>query len=165
MNFYFKTFQDIDQSVEQLLKSEHDSLEIKQSATSLRESVAPCVEELKQSAARLQRLVLNCTTELQQAENVWLSKQRVREATSCEIWEQIGEISGRSIRIRHLGIQCKDKTMKQSEQSLDKRIEYLRNKWFIDEKGHQRKGVGWDYKRGFVNEINPVLNRQCEGIE
>ena len=165
MNDYFNTLQNINQSSDRLLKDEHNSLEIKQAATSLRQAVEPCIEELKQSATRLQRLVLGCTKDLLHAENVWISKQRVMEAANCEIWKQIGEMSGRSIKIRQLGVQCKDKTLEQAKQFLEPRIEWLRNKCFIDAKGHQKKGIGWDDKKVFVNAINPILNRQCEEVE
>jgi uncharacterized protein YdcH (DUF465 family) len=57
MNEYLKTFQDMTQAVEQLLTDEHNSLEIKQSATSPREVSSPCVEELKRSAVKLKGLV------------------------------------------------------------------------------------------------------------
>jgi hypothetical protein len=85
MNDYFNTFQDIDQSVEQLLMDEHKSLEIKQSAASLKDSVKPCIEELKQSATRLKGLVQMGFDDLYHAEDIWNSKPRIAEAATYEI--------------------------------------------------------------------------------
>jgi hypothetical protein len=162
MNEYLRAFQDITQSVEQLLTDEHNSLEIKQSATSLRKSVQPCIEELKQSATKLKGLVHGCFNDLYHAEDVWHSKPRIAEAAKHEIWEQLGEMSGCSIRIRHLANQCKHEAINRANKSFDERIETLRKKWFIDSKGNLRKGVGWSDKEGFIKQINPQIDYQYE---
>ncbi len=96
MNEYFRAFQDITQSGAQLLTDEHKSLEIKQSAASLNDSVKPCIEELRQSASRLKRLIVVCSDELYHAEDVWISKPKSTEAATFEIWEQLGVICGRA---------------------------------------------------------------------
>jgi hypothetical protein len=157
MNDYFNTFQNIDQSVEQLLTDEHNSLEIKQSAASLKESVKPCIEELMQSATRLKRLVVVCSDKLYHAENVWLSKPRIAEAAKSEIWEQLGEISGCSFRIRKFGSQCKDEAVKQAKKYWDERIELLKKIWFIDTKVKPKKGIGWSEKEGFIKQLHPQV--------
>ncbi|WP_089127250.1 hypothetical protein [Tolypothrix sp. NIES-4075] len=164
MNNYLNTFENITQSVEQLLKDEHNSLEIKQSATSLRNSVKSCIEELKQSATKLQELILVCSNDLYHAENIWQSKPMIASAAKLDIWEQLGEISGCSIKIQQLGIQCKEEAIKQAKQSWDKQIEYLINKWFIDAKGQQKKAIGWNDKKGFSNEIKLEVDNLCEKI-
>jgi len=158
MNEYLRAFQDMTQSAEQLLTDEHNSLEIKQSATSLKKSVEPCIEELKKSASRLSRLVISCSDELSQAENVWLSKPSIAEAAKHEIWEQIGEISGRSIRILNLATPCKRDAVKRANKAWDGQVEYLRKKWFVDDKGQFKQGIGWGEKKGFVQQIPVKTN-------
>jgi hypothetical protein len=162
MNEYLRAFQDITQSAEQLLTDEHNSLEIKQSATSLRKSVQPCIEELKQSATKLKGLVHGCFNDLYHAEDVWHSKPRIAQAAKHEIWEQLGEMSGRSIKIRHLANQCKIEAIKRANQSLDERIEFLRKKWFIDSKGNSRKGIGFGDKEGFIKQFYPKFDYQYD---
>jgi hypothetical protein len=164
MNEYLRAFQDITQSVEQLLTDEHNSLEIKQSATSLRKSVQPCIEELKQSAAKLKGLVHGCFNDLYHAEDVWHSKPRIAQAAKHEIWEQLGEMSGCSIRIRHLAYQCKSEAVKRANKSLDEQVEFLRNKWFIDLKGNPKKGIGFSDKEGFIKQIHPKLDYHYEDM-
>ncbi|MBW4608818.1 MAG: hypothetical protein KME22_16840 [Hassallia sp. WJT32-NPBG1] len=164
MNNYLNTFENITQSVEQILKDEHNSLEIKQSATSLRNSVKPCIEELKQSATKLKQLILVCSDDLYHAENIWQSKPMIASAAKHEIWQQLGEISGCSIKIRQVGSQCKEEAIKQAKQSWDKQIQYLRKKWFIDAKGQRKKGVWWDEKNGFRNEIKSEVDKLYEKI-
>ena len=164
MNNYFNTFQNITQSVEQLLNDEHNSLEIEQSARSLSNSVQSCIEELKQSATRLKRLVLVCSDELHHAENIWLSKPKIAEAVKHEIWEQLGEISGRSIRIRHLGSQCKDEAVNQANKSWEKRIDYLRTKYFENAQGQPKTGIGWDEKNNFITEVKLETENQSEEL-
>lgn len=164
MNNYFNTFQNINQSVEQLLNDEHNSPEIQQSARSLSESVQPCVEELKQSATRLKRLVLVCSDELHHAENIWLSKPKIAEAEKHEIWEQLGEISRRSIIIRHLGSQSKDEAVNQANKSWEKQIEYLRKKYFVDAQNQHKKGIGWSEKNNFITEVKLKIEKLFEHI-
>jgi hypothetical protein len=162
MNEYLKTFQDMTQAVEQLLTDEHNSLEIKQSATSLGKSVQPCVEELKRSAVKLKGLVQGCFYDLYNAEDVWNSKPQIAEAAKDEIWEQIGEISGRSIRIRNFAAQCKGEAIKRANKSLDERVDFLRKKYFIDSKGNKKKGIGFSDKEGFIKQVNPKIDYQYE---
>lgn len=164
MNNYFNTFQNITQSVEHLLNDEHNPLVFEQSARSLSESVQPCIEELKQSATRLKQLVLVCSNELHHAENVWLSKPNIAEAAKHEIWEQLGEISGRSIKIRHLGSQCKDEAVNKANKSWEKRIEYLREKYFVNAQGQPKKGIRRDEKNNFINEVKLETEKQSEQI-
>ncbi len=164
MNDYFNTFQYIDQSVEQLLTDEHNSLEIKQSAVSIKESVKPCIEELIQSATRLKRLVVVASDKLYHAENVWLSKPRIAEAAKAEIWEQLGEISGRSFRIRKLGSQCKYEAVKQAKKYWDERVESLKKKWFLNEKYQLKQGIGWGDKEGFIKQLYPTVELQSQEL-
>jgi len=158
MNEYLRAFQGITQSAEQLLTDEHNSLEIKQSATSLKKSVQPCIEELKQSVTRLKGLIHLCSDDLYQAEDVWNSKPRIVEASKQEIWEQIGEISGRSIRIINLATPCKRDAVKRANKAWNGQVEYLRKKWFVDGKGQFRQGIGWGDKEGFVKQIPLKIN-------
>ena len=162
MNGYFNTFLNLDQSIGKLLEDEHNSLEIKQSAVNLKESVKPCIEELIQSATRLKRLAVVCSDKLYHSENVWLSKPRIAEAAKSEIWEQLGEISGCSFRIRKLGSQCKDEAVKQAKKYWDERIELLRKIWFIDTKGQPKKGIGWSEKESFIKQVHPKLKLQSQ---
>jgi predicted Zn-dependent protease with MMP-like domain len=164
MNDYFNTFFNLDESIEQLLKDEHNSLEIKESATSLKESIQPCIEELTQSAARLKKFVLVCSEELYHAEDVWLSKPRIAEAAPQEIWEQIGESSGCAFRIRNLAIQCKLEAVKNAKKYWEQAIEQLRQKWFVDVNGQSKKGVGWSDKEGFIKDIRQKFKSQNQKI-
>ena len=160
MNDYFKTFQNITQSAAQMTV-DSSSIEIKQSAAKLKESVQPCFEELSQSANKLKELVKVSFAELEHAEDVWNSKPRIAQAPTLEILEQMGELTGCDIKIPKLGKQCKYQAIKKAKESWDKRIEKLRLKWFIDPKNHQpRKGVGWSDKEGFIKDITPEVTQQ-----
>lgn len=160
MNDYFKTFQNISQSAAQMTV-DSSSIEIKQSAAKLKESVQPCFEELRQSANKLKELVKVSFAELEHAEDVWNSKPRIAQAPTLEILEQIGELTGCDIKIIKLGKQCKYQAIKKAKESWDKRIEKQRQKWFIDPRNHQpRKGVGWGDKDGFIKCIRPEVTEQ-----
>ena len=164
MNEYLNVFQDITQSSEQLLTDEQNSLEIQQSATSLKKSIQPCIEELKQSASRLNELVQVGFDELDHAEDVWNSKPKIAEASKQEIWEQIGEISGRSIRILDLGTLCKIEAVKKANKAWNERVEQLRKKCFVDSKGKSIKGIGFSDKDVFFKKLDTKLEEQYQSI-
>ncbi|MEW6495355.1 MAG: hypothetical protein AB1589_22985 [Cyanobacteriota bacterium] len=164
MNEYLMAFQDMIKSVERLMTDEQNSLEIKQSAESLKESVHPCIEELKQSAARLKPLVVVCSDNLYQAEKVWLSKPRIAEAAKQDIWEQLGEISGHSFKIRLLRKALKSQAVEQVTQSWNKRVDNLRKKWFVDVKNGKPKDLAaWD-KDKFIQDIYFQLDLQSQEL-
>lgn len=158
MNEYLKAFQDITQSIEQVLNEQHHSSEIKKSARSLRASVEPCFDELKQSAARLETFVQKSFSDLDLAEDVWHSKPRIAAAATQEIWEQLGELSGLHLRIQQLGNQGKDEAIKQAKKYWEDQIYHLHQKWFIDAKGQVKKGVGWGEKDGFIKDIRSEID-------
>lgn len=164
MNEYFQTFQNLTESVEQTLKAEPTCLELKQSATQLKESVQPCIEELRQSASRLKQLVQVSLNELERAEDVWNSKPRIAQAPKLEIWEHIGEISGRTFKIPLLGSQCKSEALKQAKESWKKRYELLKKTWFVDAKTWKIKDVAaWD-KDKLLQDIRLNLDLQAKDM-
>ena len=163
MNDYFKTFQSISQSAAQITV-DSSSIEIKQSAAKLKESVQPCFEELSQSANKLKELVKVSFAELEHAEDAWNSKPRLAQAPTLEILEQIGELSGYDIKINELGKKCKFQEIELAKESWDKRIEKLRQRWFIDQNGNLRKGVGWSDKEGFIKDVRPEVKEQLLGV-
>ncbi len=164
MNEYLRSFQDITQSVEQLLTGEHNSPEIQQSATSLKKSIQPCIEELKQSATKLKGLINVCSYDLDQAEDVWNCKPKIAEASKQEIWEQIGEISGRSIRILNLAAPCKSMAIERANKAWDERVEELRKQCFVDSKGKSIKGIGFSDKDVFFKKLDTKLEEQYQSI-
>lgn len=153
MHEYLRAFQNIEQSVEHLLTNEHNSLEIKQSAKSLKHSVQPCTEELKKSAIRLKGLVEVVFADLGRAEDIWNSKQKSAQAATHEIWEQLGELSGSHVRIIKLKEQCKKEAINQFQSYWNEQIEQLRKGWFIETKGKFKKGISWGEKEKFIKII------------
>lgn len=160
MNEYLNAFQNMTQSADGLMTDELSSLEIQQSATSLKASVQPCIEELKQSASRLKQLVLVCSDELHHAEDVWVSKPRIVEAAKQEIWEQLGEISGCSFKIHLLNNQLKSQAIEQARQFWDKQVLNIRKRWFLDNRnGKSKDVVAWE-KEQFIKDLRLQLEFQ-----
>jgi hypothetical protein len=164
MNNYFNTFQNIDKSIEKLLTNQHSSQEIKQSGINVSRSVQPCIEELKQSSARLKRLALICSDELYRSENVWLSKPKIAEVAKQEIWEQLGEISGRANRIRILGNHYEYEAIKQAKESWLERVERLTKKWFINNQNQTKVSLSWAEKDRFIPELKIAANLQIQDL-
>jgi hypothetical protein len=115
--------------------------------------------ELQQSATKIKESIQVCLNELDQAETVLNTKLQIIEVAKQEILEQLGECSGRDIRIRRLGEQCKLQVAEQAKKSWEERIERLRQKWFIDAKEKQKESIGWGDKDGFIKEIQPEVDR------
>ncbi len=75
MNYYLNTFENITQSVERLLKDEHNSLEIKQSATSLRQAVQKEIAFYNDVLEQQERYQQE-TPEQREAKKAWIEQQR-----------------------------------------------------------------------------------------
>lgn len=164
MNEYLKTFQCITQSVEPLLTDEYNSPELKLSATSLKQSVEPCFQELKQSATKLKGLVQQCFYDLHHAQDVWHSKQKISELPTHDIWEQIGDLSGRAIRISRLGSQCKLEGVKQVKDYWYARVKRITNQCFYDNKTW-KSGLSIFEKDNLIKELNSATELQIEYLK
>ncbi|MCT7987583.1 hypothetical protein [Laspinema olomoucense] len=154
MNEYMATFQAINEAIDQIGSDQSRSLDLKNSAKQIGESLQPCFEELRQSAARLQGLTQVCVTDLEGANDVWLSKPWISQAPRPEIWEQVGELSGCNFRIRHLGEQSQLEVVTKINEFWSKKATQLRNKWFFDDKKKEfKKSINVFEKDGLLKEL------------
>ncbi|MBS9394590.1 MAG: hypothetical protein HEQ29_16105 [Dolichospermum sp. LBC05a] len=165
MNFYYKTLQDVINSSEEIIKCEDNSKEIKESADQLNKSVQPCIAELRQSAWKLKDLVDNCYCDVDYARDVWNSKQRIMVVPSAEIWEEIGNWSGLSVRIRNLYNQSKLETLVVVKKSCFARVEKLTREFFIDDNGKKKKGLNIFEKDNLIKSLDSTIQAQIGGIE
>lgn len=159
---YYDKLSNISKSVEQLSENEYTSLEVKQSAVYFKQSIQECIEEVRQSVNRLNNLIVISSERLQDAENCWLVKPTIASSAKLEIWNDVGNISGFSIRIPKLMNELKKTTIMQSTKLWSGRVEYLKNKHFIDSKGQLKKGVGWDEKTKFIEDIQIDIKKHCD---
>ncbi|MCT7957652.1 hypothetical protein [Laspinema palackyanum] len=161
MNEYMATlatFQAITQSVQQVEMDPSSSVEIKDSAKQLSESLQPCLKELQQSAARLQRLTQVGLTKLAHADDVRLSKYNILQAPKPAIWDHLGELTGASFRVRQLGQQCQTEVVTEIHDFGSKRATQLRNKWFFDDKKKEfKKGIHFFEKDALLKELRHEL--------
>lgn len=158
---YYEKLSNISKSVDKL-SDEHTSLEAKQSAVYFKQSIQECIKEVKQSVYRLNNLIAISSERLQDAENCWLVKPSIASSAKLEIWNDVGNISGFSIRILKLMNELKKTTIIQSTKLWNGRFEYLKNKHFIDSKGQLKKGVGWDEKVKFIEDIKVDIKKHCD---
>lgn len=166
MNEYMKAFQNIAQSAAVVAADEYQSLEIKESATTMIKSVQPGFDELRESATRLEKVVQKCRNDLDHAEDVWTCKPGIAQASKQEIWQQLGELSGCHFRISELGNKCKSSAIDKSQDYWDKIFNYsVKQKWFIDAAKKQKKGIGWKEKDDFIKDIPIVMNLVCREID
>ena len=164
MNEYLKVFQALTQFSDRLLAEEHQSLEIKQSATQLSLDVEPCIQEIKQSALRLKGLLQVCFKDVSQAEDVWNSKPRIARASPVEVWEQIGELSGCDVRIRSLGKQGQYDAVFKVRKSWSDKATKLKNQWFLWDKNNQvfqRDSLGFFEKDNLHKELRNEVDYQA----
>lgn len=164
MNEYLIAFQRITESVEPLLKDEQSSLEIKQAVTTLKQSVEPCFIELKDSATKLKSRIQLCFENLYHAEDVWNSKQRIVEIPTLEIWEQIGELSARTFRIRRLGEQCKSEAIEQIQKSWSQRETIISYRCFYHHTNF-KEVLNIFEKNYFLSELSFELSSELEVVK
>jgi len=167
MNEYLKVFQALTQFSDRLLAEEHQSLEIKQSATQLSLDVEPCIQEIKQSALRLKGLLQVCFKDVSQAEDVWNSKPRIARASPVEVWEQIGELSGCDVRIRSLGKQGQYDAVFKVRKSWSDKATKLKNQWFLWDKNNQvfqRDSLGFFEKDNLHKELRNEVDYLAERV-
>jgi hypothetical protein len=165
MNEYMATFRAINEAVDQIGSDQSRSVDLKNSAKQLSESLQPCFEELRESAARLQHLTQVCVTDLEGAHDVWLSKPWISQAPRPEIWEQVGELSGCNFRIRHLGEQSRLEVVTKINEFWSKKATQLRNKWFFDDKKKEvKKSINVFEKDGLLKELRLDLEALNENF-
>ncbi len=166
MNELMTAFQNIAQSAAVVAADDYKSLEIKESATTIINSVQPGFDELRKSATRLEKVVQKCRNDIDHAEDVWSCKLGITLASKQEIWQQLGELSGCHFRINELGQLCKSSVITKSQDYWHQIFDdSVKKKWFIDAAQKQKKGIGWKEKNDFIKDIPIVINLVCREVE
>ncbi|WP_017651097.1 hypothetical protein [Fortiea contorta] len=165
MNESFKELQNISKSIDEILRVDEISQEIKESASKLNKTVEPCVKEIQQSASRLNNLVQGCFNDLSQAEDIWHSKQRIDQIATSEIWEEVGDLSGRVLRLRRLGNEYKSETVKQVKKSWYKRMARLENSSFYSNTNKPKTSLNIFEKDDLIKNLQSEVNFQLAGLK
>jgi hypothetical protein len=164
MNESLKAFLALNQAVTLIHSNDDQSLELKQSATDLSQSIQLCTDEMRQSAVKLEQLLKNCYQDLDQAEEVWNSKAGILSIPKDEIWEQIAQISNVDIRIRNLRKKCKTEVIKELKESWTNRFTKLQIQWFTEKNtGKPKQAAGLSDKASLIKGLEKELidqNRQ-----
>lgn len=101
-NEYLKVFQNFTQSIEKFLTAERGKIEINQAVTKINSLIDLCINGLAQTVEVID------------------GKIRVSEATEQEFLEQVGEASGRDVRIRIVADQLINQVIEEAAESWDK---------------------------------------------
>jgi len=168
MNEYFTSLRAIAQSSTELLAGQYhslDSLEIKHSATTLRSSIQPCLDELLQAQIQFGRNLIGCMKALDQSEAVWHSKQQIIAVSDAVTLEKVGEISGCWNRLQQFAAEEKAKIIEQANQNWLSQIEELKKKFFFDSKSQKREVIGWGEKDGFTRELPGKISSVSESLD
>jgi uncharacterized tellurite resistance protein B-like protein/GTPase Era involved in 16S rRNA processing len=145
---WLKTFQSFTQSIETFLTLERGSLEIKQTIT------------------KLKILMQECFKGLHQAEDVLDGKINLSEAEKQTILEQIGEASGRDVRIQSFADKLVETSIQQAAESWDNWAERLGDR--IAEKSAEwtsEYSPVWDKEKllqDYANQFNQSLSREID---
>lgn len=167
MNECLMIFQAISQCNEKLLADEYKSLEIKQSATNLSVDMQPCIQEIKQSALRLKGLLQVCFKDISHAEDVWNSKPRIAQASTVDVWEEIGKLSGCDVRIRNLGKHGQYEAVVKVRKMWNDQAAKLQNQWFLwdeNKQVFQRDTIGYFEKNNLHKELRNEVNCYAERV-
>ena len=145
---YQKAFQTFSQSLEEFLTIERGAIEIRQS-----------VKEIK-------RLIQAILDGLHQAEDVLEGKIKVSESEKLKIWEKIGEISGRDVKIRFIAEQQRQQVFEQAKESwnewlkgLSDRMKQKSQKWSSEHSPvWSRNQLIQDYINQFVQDLSKEID-------
>jgi hypothetical protein len=164
MNESLKAFLALNQAVTLIHSNDDQSLELKQSATDLSQSIQLCTDEMRQSAVKLEQLLKNCYQDLDQAEEVWNSKAGILSIPKDEIWEQIAQISNIDVRIRNLRKKCQIEVLRELKESWTNQVTELKRQWFTEKNtGKPKQEAGLSDKEGLIKGLEKELidqNRQ-----
>jgi hypothetical protein len=160
MNEHLKLFQRIATSVELLAANEASSPEIQRSAVQLGQTIQPCLEELQRSAAQFKDLLQPCFAELANAEAQWQSKPGIANAAAIEIHEHLGHLTGYLFKLRLLKPKLTSQILKQTKQSWQARVDFLKTRWFVDDKTGNLKSVNSSEREHFVQ----ALRNECQWL-
>jgi hypothetical protein len=137
--------------------------------------------ELQQSATRLNELIQTCFDELHQTEAALNGKRKIIEVPTEDILEQLGDASGRFVKIRNLADKLKAQAVEEVDGSWQQWLEVLENnlktKWSSEpetkaQTSEDQKKLAQEYAVQFAQElkteldswINQILKEQLEGI-
>lgn len=168
MKEYFTSLQSLAHSSTELLADQYhslDSLEIRQSATTLRSSIQPCLDDLLQAQVQLGRNLIGCMKTLEHSEAVWQSKQQVIAVSNFAILEKVGVIGGWWNRTQQRVAEEKAEIIEQIQQNWLYEMEELKKKFFFDAKNQYRAGIGWADKAGFRQELPVKVGSVSESLD
>jgi len=137
--------------------------------------------ELQQSATRLNELIQTCFDELHQTEAALNGKRKIIEVPTEDILEQLGDASGRFVKIRNLADKLKAQAVEEVDGSWQQWLEVLENnlktKWSSEpetkaQTSEDQKKLAQEYAVQFAQELkteldswlNQILKEQLEGI-
>jgi uncharacterized tellurite resistance protein B-like protein/GTPase SAR1 family protein len=142
---YLKAFQSFTQSIEKFLTVERGSLEIKQAST------------------RISGLIQEGLDGLHQAEEILDGNVNLSEGDKQKILEQIGEASGRDVRIRRIADQLIQQSFEQANEAWDKWAEELGDRIadksaYWSSNANEKAKIFQDYTNQFIRDISAELN-------
>lgn len=164
MNEYLNRFQDVAISIDEILMLEESSLELKQSATQLHQSINPCIQEVKKYANNLRNLLQECFNNLSDAEDVWHSKQRITDIATSDLWEELGALSVNVFKLRRLKNQYKLETLEKTKINWHKKVTKLEQYFLLENKNH-KNALNIFEKDGFVKHLRFEIETQIEEIK
>jgi hypothetical protein len=138
--------------------------------------------ELQQSATRLNELIQTCFEELHQTEVALNGKRKIIEVPTEDILEQLGDASGRFVKIRGLADKLKTQAVEEVNGSWQQWLEVIENnlktKWSSEpntktQTTEDEKKLAQEYAVQFAQElkteldswINQILKGRIEEID
>lgn len=123
--------------------------------------------EFQQSAAKLNELIQSCLGELHQAENVLKGKQKIAKIPTEAILEQLGDATGRCVKIHLVVEPLKTQAVQEVNESWQEWLETLENnlksKWSSNQADEtpvpeKQKELAQEYTIQFTQELKTELD-------
>ena len=144
-NDYLKAFQKFTGSIEKFLTTERGLIKLQQSTTALNQ------------------LIHSCCDELHQFEEILNDKLKVSEEDKQKMLEQMGESSGRDVKIKLLADRLVEEALDQAIDSYNEWCEELGDLMADNSEGwtsshNQKKKLFQDYAKQFSTDISKEFN-------
>ncbi len=163
----------INNSIKEIVTDETTSSELKLAAINLGVTITPCLEEIKEAILRFQETIKPCYETLQESEKIYLNKERFASISPAEILEEIGNLTGQTLKIKKLTAQSQQEISNKIAlkwQDKSQEFKYQHFKWEQNKQKFNKDTLEFFEKDALfrtisnsIDEIAALLNTEITG--
>ncbi len=165
MKDYLHALKNVHQSIDDLLVKSENSSEIQQFTDYFSKSLEPCFDEIQQSSTKLKQLIETCLKELEDTEELWNNQPTLSETDYNQTMEEIGRLAGCSFKVTEAVKKYQVTIIETLKSAWQKDFKELNDKWFMNESGKSKQGIGWKEKESYITGVKTIKDHQVQRFE